>query len=232
MAAMSCSRFALVLLVATFGCGNEPPPEAERSRRAPASMSIHFSGLEYTSEAESSEFSLESDELVWQKRRFGAFSIAPFKEVVMKDTRVRLEFATPEEEITSPQAAEPCNVPERLIELASIRTPGVITRVIAAPFETEIVDGRGVRFRIAAERAKVTSKRGDLDLSRVTVSTRAGQHLQAAAARWRRDGEHLEIRGSYELVSASGRERGSGGGFLLDPSGELRPAPAPPMEQR
>jgi hypothetical protein len=217
------------------GCSQQPEAGAVPPAGLPTaspSLYLRFAAFELVDDVPGEPASsLVADELVWRKRRFGAFSIAPFREIAIRGARIRLELAG-SAPAASPAAVAPAPVglrlPERLSGLAAARLPGIVTRILAEPLEIEIVDDAGVLFRILADAGRVDSE--GMRLADAVVAGRAGQRLEAQRLRWASGGDGIRVGGRFDLWVDGARRTGSDACFRLARSGAL--VPAPPDEQR
>ena len=217
-------RFSAALAVAciALGCAEEVAPQAELLQGAPASWRLEFREFDYRQqEEESVAFALHAGEFVWRKRHFGVFSVAPFREIAMKDARLSMRFSSDEATLRE----------KRVTDWDSLMEFGTVTRMTADPLVVEITDDAGVLLRLRADRASIASWRLDIDLrTNVTVTSRSGQRIEARRARWR--GRHLAIRGPYTLTAGDVTETGVDARFTLEASGRLRSAAAPATAAR
>ncbi len=217
-------RFSAVLAVAciALGCADEVAPQAELLQGAPASRRLEFREFDYRQQQDESViFALHAGEFVWRKRHFGVFSVAPFREIAMKDARLSMRFSSDEATLRE----------KRVTDWDSLMEFGTVTRMTADPLVVEITDDAGVLLRLRADRASIASWRLDIDLrTNVTVTSRSGQRIEARRARWR--GRDLAIRGPYTLTAGDVTETGVDARFTLEASGRLRSAAVPATAAR
>jgi len=212
------------------GSGSRGTASGGQIPAAAPSLSLHFFGLRLADEGRgASRFALDADELVWRKRRFGIFSVAPFREIALRGARVRLEIDDVEEGARTASSLSEAShgelqVPERMSEIAAPPLPGIVTRILAEPFEIQILDGAGLRFWIRAGATRIDA--GEMRLVDVIVAGRGGQRLEAPHVEWARGEDGLWVPGRFVLVADGVRHSGATAYFDLDRSGVLAPSAA------
>ena len=146
------------------------------------------------------------------------------REVLAQDVRMTIHRLPP-------AGRGEADAERRLFDLGGLSGLGLgsITRVLVTGISVEISRGGTVEFRIAAERARVRSRRGQLDLlGGVWVSSSSGERVGAREARLLDGGQRLRVWGPYEWQREGETRQASDAFFSLGAGGALRLAGADP----
>jgi len=163
-----------------------------------------------------------TDSVLIRKRRFGAFSINPFREVVVEHAQVRISaWEDPEGGPTPGRNGRREQLREAIDGLFDLHRMGMITRVLISDFSIELVSSDGTDFQVEASRASADSHRTAVDLAGVMLVARSGDRLRASEAEVLDGGRRLRIRGRYLLERDGRRTLGRDADFRLVAGGRL-----------
>jgi len=201
---------------------DDPVSISDSGRPPGGSRELRFSGFGYAVAIPDGErMDLHARDLVLRKRRFGAFSVNPLREVLAHDVQMTIHRLP----AAGPGDAGDADSKQRLFDLGDLSGLGLgtITRMLFTSMEVEIRREDAVEFRIVAESARVRSRRGELDLlGGVRVSSSSGERVSAREARLLDGGQRLRVWGPYEWRRGGEIRRASNAFFSLAAGGDLR----------
>lgn len=209
----------VVGLALLLGACSAPEP-SPASRRAGASGEISIRGLEYRSTGQ--ETRVATDSVLIRKRRFGAFSINPFREAVVEHAQLRISaWEDPEGGPTAARQGKREQLREAIDGLFELHRMGMLTRVLISDLSIELVSTDGTAFQVMASRASANSHRTAVELAGVLLVARSGDRLRASEAEVLDGGRRLRIHGRYQLERDGRQTFGRDADFTLVAGGQL-----------
>ena len=165
---------------------------AAAGHAAPPSQELRIGGFSFEARGapDAGGLRIDADEALVRRRRFGAFTVQPFREILMQGVRIRFP------------ADDAGRASTRLDGALGL---GPLTRLLMSDLEIDVLRGGRPSLRIGAAQARATADGQRFELHDVVVATSDGLRIAASRARLR-GGTRLDVPGAYAW-----QEHGSGG---------------------